>query len=80
LLRWDRGSVALGVELAKGGVQPIQDLVSHTPRLPQGMTGRDAAFCGDVQEQGTCAILLDAHPLKAIEPFSISWMAFSAAS
>jgi len=71
---------ALGVELAEGGVQPIQGLVGHTPHLPQGMTGRDAVFCGDVREQGTGAFLLAAHPLNAVEPFSCSWMAFSAAS
>jgi len=44
------------------------------------MTGRDAVFCGDVRKQGTGAVLLTAHPLNAVEPFSRSWLAFSAAS
>jgi len=60
--------------------QPIQSLVGQTPYLTQGMTGRDAVFCGDVREQGTGAFLLAAHQLRAATPFSRSWLAFSAAS
>jgi len=78
LLGRNRGATALGVELAGGGVQPIQTLVGQMPRLPQGMTGRDAGFCGDLREQETNAFLVAAHPLYANEPFSRGWLAFSA--
>jgi len=44
------------------------------------MTGRDAVFCEDVQEQGTGALILAALPLNAVEPFWRSWLVISAAS
>lgn len=50
--------------------------MSQTSPLLQGMTGRDSVFCGDVKEQGGGAFLLTAHPLGAVAPFSLSWLAF----
>ena len=62
MLGWNRGSASLGLEPAEGGVEPIQCLIRQMAHLPQGMTGRDPVFCGDVGKQGTGAFLLAAHP------------------
>jgi len=55
-------------------------MLGQTAYLAEGMNGRDAVFCGDLREQGTGPFLLAAHPLKADNPFTRSWLAFSAAS
>jgi hypothetical protein len=58
----------------------IQRLIGQPPDLPQGMGLGDPILSGDVGEQGAGAILLAAHPLSAVGPFSRGWAAFSAAS
>ena len=50
LFRRDRGSTALRVELAEGGIEPIEGLIRQPPHLAQRMRGRDPVVCGDARE------------------------------
>ncbi len=80
LLRGDRRATTLWVELAEGGVEAIEGLISQPPHLMQRMGCRDARLRIDVQEQGTDAFLLAANTLIAVGPISRSWVGISADS
>jgi hypothetical protein len=74
--RGDRPLDKADRRLDSAGPRPV----GQTAYLAQGMTGRDAVFCGDVREQGAGAFLLAAHQLRANTSFYRGWLAFSAAS
>ena len=80
LLRRDRGSAALGVEAAEGGIEAIQGLICQPPHLPERMGSGDPLLSGNVGEQRSGSPMLAAHPLSAGEPFSRGWISCSAAS
>lgn len=63
-----------------GAIEAIQRLIPQSPHLPQMKGVGDPLLRGDIGEQRAGPLLVAAHPLSAVGPFSRGWMGFSAAS
>lgn len=70
LLRRHRGAAFCGIELAEGGIEPIESLIGQLADPPQRMTGRDPLLDRHVGEQGAAALLMTSHLGWAVGPFS----------
>ena len=55
-------------------------MIRQPTHLSQGMAFRNPLFGRDLGEKGPSPLLLAAHPISAVEPFSLGWLGFAAAS
>ena len=61
LLGRDRGPALWGVELAEGGIEPIEGRIRQLSDPPERMTVRNQVLDQDVGEQRAGALLLTSH-------------------
>ena len=61
LLGRDRGPALWGVELAEGGMEPIEGMIRQLSDPPERMTVRNQVLDQDVGEQRAGALLLTSH-------------------
>ena len=61
LLRRHRWASFCGVQLAQGGIEPIESLIRQLSNPPEWMVRRDPILDREIGEQGAAALLLSSH-------------------